>query len=153
MAQTVTPLPSERQPIFLERNLRVVPPTQYRRTGPILQAATILRIGFSVAPIIAGIDKFFHSLVDWDQYLAPQINNLLGGQGHGFMLMAGVIEIIAGLGVAVKPKIFGYVVSAWLLGIVVNLLISGQYYDIALRDFGLCLGAFALARLSQGLEQ
>jgi len=116
---------------------------------PSYQAYQILHLAFTVAPLVAGLDKFFHLLVNWDQYLAPFINNLVGGHGHTFMLAVGVIEIIAGLGVAWKPRIFGYVVAAWLLGIVVNLLLTGHYFDIALRDFGLALGALALARLSQ----
>jgi len=120
---------------------------------PAHQAYQILRLGFTVAPIVAGADKFFHLLVNWDQYLAPFINNLLGGHGHEFMLAVGVIEIVAGIGVALKPRIFGYVVTAWLLGIVVNLLLTGQYFDIALRDFGLALGALALARLSQEFDR
>jgi hypothetical protein len=113
------------------------------------QAYQILHLGFTVAPILAGADKFFHWLTNWDQYLAPFINNLLGGHGHEFMLAVGAIEVVAGIGVAWKPRIFGYVVAAWLLGITVNLLLTGQYFDIALRDFGLALGALALARLSQ----
>ena len=115
---------------------------------PSHQAFWILRIGFTVAPILAGLDKFFHILTDWDKYLAPFVSNLVGGRGHEFMLVAGVIEVAAGIGVLLKPRIFGYVVAAWLLGIVVNLLMIGGYYDIALRDFGLALGALALARLS-----
>jgi hypothetical protein len=117
------------------------------------QAYKILQLGFVVAPVVAGLDKFTHLLVDWDKYLAPLVNNLLGGHGHEFMLAVGVIEIIAGIGVALKPRIFAYVVSAWLLGIVINLLLTGQYFDIALRDFGLALGALALARLSQEFER
>jgi hypothetical protein len=113
------------------------------------QAYQILHIGFVVAPILAGIDKFLHLMVNWDQYLAPFVNRVVGGHGHGFMLAVGAIEIIAGLGVALKPRIFAYVVAAWLLGIVVNLLLIPGYYDIALRDFGLFLGALALGRLSQ----
>ena len=117
------------------------------RADPVRQAHTILRVGFTAAPIIAGADKFTHLLVDWDKYLAPQIAAIVGN-GHMFMLIVGVIEIVAGIGVAIWPRIFGYVVCLWLLGIVLNLLIGGFYYDIALRDFGLSLGALALARLS-----
>ena len=109
----------------------------------------ILHLGFTVAPIVAGLDKFFHLLVNWDQYLPAFVNNLTGGQGHALMLVAGVIEIVAGLGVWFKPKIFAYVVSAWLLLIIVNLLLVPGYFDVALRDFGLALGALALGRLSQ----
>ena len=118
------------------------------RSGPAYQAYQILHVAFTVAPIIAGIDKFLHVLVNWDQYLAPVVNRMLGGHGHTFMLVVGVIEIVAGLGVAFMPKIFGYVVCAWLLGIIVNLLLVPGYYDIALRDLGLALGALALARLA-----
>jgi hypothetical protein len=112
------------------------------------QAFQILRIGFTVAPILAGLDKFFHVMVDWDKYLSPAANNVLGGYGHQFMLAAGVIEIVAGIGVFLKPRIFGYIVAAWLLGIIVNLLSIPGYFDVALRDLGLMLGALALARLS-----
>jgi len=116
---------------------------------PAHQAYQILKLGFTVAPIVAGLDKFFHLLVNWDQYLPASVNNLTGGRGHQLMLAAGVIEIVAGIGVALKPRMFAYVVSAWLLLIVVNLLLIPGYFDVALRDFGLALGALALARLSQ----
>ncbi len=115
---------------------------------PAYQAYQILRFGFTVAPIVAGLDKFFHILVNWDQYMPAFVNNLTGGHGHELMLGAGVIEIIAGIGVWFMPKIFAYVVSAWLLMIVVNLLLIPGYFDVALRDFGLALGAFALGRLA-----
>ena len=121
--------------------------------SPSYQAYQILRAGFTVAPIVAGLDKFFHLLVNWDQYLPAFVNNLTGGHGHELMLAVGVIEIVAGLGVALKPRIFAYVVSAWLLLIVVNLLTIPGFFDVALRDFGLSLGALALARLSQGYDQ
>jgi hypothetical protein len=117
------------------------------------EAYQILRLGFIVAPILAGLDKFFHLLVNWDQYLPPFVNNLTGGDGHELMLAVGVIEIAAGLGVWFKPKVFAYVVSAWLLLIVINLLMIPGYFDIALRDFGLSLGALALARLSQEFDR
>jgi hypothetical protein len=116
---------------------------------PSYQAYQILRLGFTVAPIAAGLDKFFHLLVNWDQYLPPFVNNLTGGHGHELMLVAGVIEVIAGIGVWFMPKIFAYVVAAWLLLIIVNLLMIPGYFDVALRDFGLALGALALGRLSQ----
>jgi len=117
------------------------------------QAYQILRLGFTVAPIVAGLDKFFHLLVNWEQYLPSFVNKLVGGHGHELLLAAGVIEIIAGIGVAVKPAIFAYIVSAWLLLIVANLLMIPGYYDVALRDFGLALGALALARLSRGVDR
>ena len=122
-------------------------------SGPAYEAYQILRVGFIVAPIVAGLDKFFHVLVNWEQYLPPFVNRMVGGHGHELMLVAGVIEIIAGLGVFFKPKVFAYVVSAWLLLIVVNLVMIPGYYDVALRDFGLALGAFALARLSQEFDR
>lgn len=120
---------------------------------PSYQAYQILRLGFTVAPIVAGLDKFFHFLVNWDQYLPSFVNNLTGGHGHQLMLVAGVIEIVAGIGVALKPKIFAYVVAAWLLMIVINLLLIPGYFDVALRDFGLFLGALALARLSHEFDR
>ena len=116
------------------------------------QAYFILLFGFTVAPILAGLDKFLHLLVNWDQYLPGIVNRLVGGHGHELMLAVGVIEIVAGIGVAVKPKIFAYVVAAWLLLIILNLLAIPGYFDIALRDLGLCLGALALGRLSQNFD-
>ena len=117
-------------------------------SSPAYQAYQILHIGFTVAPLLAGLDKFLHLLTNWDQYLAPVVNNTLGGRGHQFMLVVGVIEMVAGIGVLLKPKIFGYVVGLWLLGIIVNLLLIPGFFDVALRDLGLSLGAFALARLA-----
>lgn len=117
--------------------------------SPAYQAYQILHIGFTVAPIVAGLDKFFNLLVNWEQYLPPFVNNMTGGNGHLLMLIVGVIEIIAGIGVFIKPKIFAYVVAAWLGLIIVNLLLIPGYFDVALRDFGLMLGAIALGRLSQ----
>lgn len=114
---------------------------------PAYQAYQILRFGFTVAPILAGLDKFFNLLTYWEQYLSPTFNVL--GNANNVMMAVGVIEIIAGLGVWFKPKIFSYIVAAWLLGIIVNLLLLGNYYDVALRDLGLLLGALALARLSE----
>jgi hypothetical protein len=123
--------------------------SESRASSPAYQAYQILHIGFTAAPIIAGLDKFFHVLVNWDQYLAPFIAHLSPIGGHGLMLAVGVIEVIAGLLVAVKPRIGAFVVALWLLGIIVNLLILSGYYDVALRDFGLMLGALALGRLSE----
>lgn len=120
---------------------------------PDYQAYQILHFAFVVAPVVAGLDKFFHFLVNWDQYLPPVVNRMAGGHGHELMLVAGVVEIIAGIGVAFKPKVFAYVVSAWLLLIVINLLMIPGYFDIALRDFGLSLGALALARLSHQFDR
>ena len=122
-------------------------------SSPAHQAYQILHVGFTVAPIVAGLDKFFNLLVNWEQYLPRFVNDLLGGRGHYFMLAVGVIEIIAGLGVAFKPKIFAYVVAAWLLLIIANLLLIPGYFDVALRDFGLALAALALARLSREFDR
>ena len=116
---------------------------------PGYQAYQILRLAFIVAPILMGLDKFLGVLVNWDQYLSAFANNVLGGYGHEFMYVVGVIEIIAGIGVLLKPKIFAYVVAAWLGLIIVNLLMIPGYFDVALRDFGLLLAALALGRLSQ----
>jgi uncharacterized membrane protein YphA (DoxX/SURF4 family) len=112
------------------------------------QAFMLLRIGFALAPILFGLDKFFNVMVDWPGYLAPWINDIVPGTAQQFMYFVGVTEIIAGLAVAIKPRYGAYVVAAWLAGIVVNLLTFSGYYDIALRDFGLLLGALALARLA-----
>ena len=113
------------------------------------QAFLILRFGFTVAPILAGLDKFLDFLVDWDKYLSPMANNVLGGYGHQFMMVVGVVEIIAGIGVALKPRVFAYIVAIWLLLIIINLLSIPGYYDIALRDLGLLLAALALGSLSK----
>jgi hypothetical protein len=118
-------------------------------TRPAYQAYEILHVGFAALPILAGGDKFFHFLVNWDQYLAPFVTRVLPVEGHTFMLAVGVIEIAAGLLVAFWPRVGAYVVMLWLWGIIVNLLMIPGFYDIALRDFGLSLGALALARLSQ----
>jgi len=121
--------------------------------NPTYQAYQILHFGFTVAPIIAGLDKFLHLLVNWDQYLPATVNNMLGGHGHEFMYAVGVIEVVAGIGVFLKPKIFAYVVSAWLFLIIVNLLLIPGYFDVALRDLGLALGALALGRLSSTFDK
>jgi hypothetical protein len=117
--------------------------------SPAYQAYKILHVAFVIAPVAAGLDKFFHVLVNWDMYLAPVVARLSPIGGHNLMLVVGVVEIIAGILVALKPRIGAYVVCAWLLGIVINLLIIPGFFDIALRDFGLALGALALGRLSQ----
>jgi hypothetical protein len=112
------------------------------------QAFLLLRTVFTVAPVLFGLDKFFGLLTDWEGYLAPQIDGLVPGTAHQAMLAVGVVEILAGVLVAVLPHLGGYVVAAWLAGIIVNLLLIGGFYDIALRDFGLLVGALALARLA-----
>jgi uncharacterized membrane protein YphA (DoxX/SURF4 family) len=114
------------------------------------QAFWLLRIAFTVAPILFGLDKFFNWSVDWPDYLAGWVNNIMPGSGQDFMHVVGGIEIFAGLLVLFAPRIGAFVVAAWLGGIVVNLLTVNppQYYDIALRDFGLMLGALTLGRLA-----
>ena len=116
------------------------------------QAYRLLRFAFAAAPILAGLDKFANVMTDWTDYLAPQITQVTTIPAATFMMIVGVIEVIAGIGVAVRPRVFGYVVAAWLAGIIVNLLLLGQYFDVALRDLGLALGALALARLSEVYE-
>ena len=112
------------------------------------QALVLLRTVFTIAPIAFGLDKFLELLTDWEQYLAPWVNDLTPGTAHQAMLAVGVVEILAGLLVAVRPDIGGYVVAAWLGGIIVNLVSMGEYLDVALRDVGLLVGALALARLA-----
>ena len=124
-----------------------------RLSNPAFQAFTLLRIGFTVAPVLFGLDKFLDWLVDWRIYLAPEINDLVPGNAHQAMLAVGVIEIVAGLLVAVRPKFGGYLVAAWLGGIITNLLLQADYYDIALRDFGLLLAALTLARLATTFDR
>jgi uncharacterized membrane protein YphA (DoxX/SURF4 family) len=119
---------------------------------PTYQAYQILHVGFTVAPILFGLDKFFNFMVEWDKYVAPWVVRIVGN-AHGFMLVVGIVEIIAGLAVALKPRWGGYIVALWLLGIIFNLLTYPGFYDIALRDFGLLLAALALARLSQRYSQ
>jgi uncharacterized membrane protein YphA (DoxX/SURF4 family) len=112
------------------------------------QAFLLLRTVFTVAPIVFGLDKFFNLLTDWEAYLAPWINDLVPGSADTAMLLVGVVEIVAGVVVAVRPRFGGYLVAAWLTGIIVDLVSQGRYYDIALRDFGLLVAALALARLA-----
>jgi uncharacterized membrane protein YphA (DoxX/SURF4 family) len=119
------------------------------RSDPAYQAFTLLRIGFTVAPILFGLDKFANVMVNWSQYLAPWINDIVPGSADQFMYAVGVIEIVAGIVVALRPRYGAYLVAAWLGGIIFNLLTYSGYYDIALRDFGLMLGALTLARLSE----
>jgi hypothetical protein len=116
--------------------------------SPAYQAYLILRTGFVVAPILFGLDKFTNLLADWTTYLAPAIDRLVPGSAHTAMLAVGVVEVVAGLVVAVRPKVGGDLVAAWLAGIIGNLLLLGSHYDVALRDLGLLLGALALARLA-----
>jgi hypothetical protein len=116
--------------------------------NPAFQAFWLLRLGLTVAPILFGLDKFAHVLVDWDIYLAPEFSDLFNADPHTLMYFVGAIEIVAGLVVLLRPRFGGYLVAAWLGGIIVNLLMMADFYDIALRDFGLLLAALTLARLA-----
>lgn len=117
--------------------------------APAYQAFRLLQVGFAAVPIIAGLDKFTNLLVNWSEYLAPFIGEIVAPAV--FMPIVGVVEIVAGIGVAIRPRIFAYVVALWLLGIAANVILAG-YYDIALRDLGLALGALTLGLLSQAFD-
>ena len=113
------------------------------------RAYLLLRTVFTIAPIAFGLDKFFNLLTDdWAVYLAPWVNDIVPGTAHQAMLAVGIIEIVAGLVVAIAPRFGGPLVAAWLAGIIVNLITMGEYYDIALRDFGLLVAALALTLLA-----
>lgn len=118
------------------------------RTEPAYGAFLMLRVGFTVLPVVFGLDKFTNILTSWEAYLAPWIVNLLPVSAHTAMLGVGVIEVVAGVLVALKPRYGAYVVALWLAGIVVNLLTYSGYYDVALRDVGLLLAALTLGRLA-----
>ena len=125
-----------------------------RLGNPAYQGYVLLRAAFTAAPILFGIDKFFNWMVDWPDYLAPWLNDIAPGNGQDFMYFVGVVEIAAGIMVALAPRLGAYVVAAWLAGIIVNLLTADAptYYDIALRDFGLLLAALTLGRLAQAFH-
>lgn len=122
-------------------------PTVAPQTTRSLTAYRILRVGFTVAPILFGLDKFTNLMTDWTQFLPEFVTNVISG--GAVMAVVGVVEIIAGIGVWLRPKIFAYVVAAWLGVIIITLIIVGGFWDIALRDFGLLLGALALGQLAQ----
>ena len=130
MVTTTTPVRAHRSDVGAER------------------AYLLLRTVFTVAPIAFGLDKFAELLTDWEQYLAPWINDLVPGSAHQAMLAVGVIEVVAGLVVALAPRYGALLVAAWLAGIIVNLVTMGEFYDVALRDVGLLAGALALWRLA-----
>jgi uncharacterized membrane protein YphA (DoxX/SURF4 family) len=119
-----------------------------RRSDAAYHAYLLLRVGFTVLPILFGIDKFTNALVNWDTYLAPWIDRIAPGDARQFMYFVGAVEIVAGLVVLLKPRYGSWLVAAWLAGIVVNLFTYSGYYDIAMRDFGLMLAALTLARLA-----
>ena len=119
-----------------------------RPTSGAERAFLLLRAVFTVAPILFGLDKFAGVMTDWEKYLAPWINDLVPGSAHQAMLVVGVVEVVAGIAVAVAPRYGALLVAGWLAGIIVDLLTLGGYGDIALRDFGLLVGALALAALA-----
>ncbi|WP_006240968.1 DoxX family protein [Mycolicibacterium tusciae] len=121
---------------------------QRARSDPAYAAFLVLHIGFTVLPIVFGVDKFTSKLVNWESYLAPWIVDLAPISAHQVMLVVGVIEIVAGISVAIKPRYAAYIVAAWLAGIIVNLLSYPGFYDVALRDFGLLLAALTLGGLA-----
>ena len=125
------------------------PTSSALRRDPAAQAFTLLRIAFTVAPILFGLDKFAEVMIsDWTKYLAPEFDDLIPGSASDAMHVVGAVEIAAGLVVAVVPRFGGLLVAGWLGGIIVSLLLVGGYADIALRDFGLLLGALTLSRLA-----
>jgi hypothetical protein len=126
-----------------------IPSLNVLRTDPVTQAFMLLRIGFTVAPILFGLDKFAEVLFDnWPAYLASEFNDILPGSAQDAMYIVGVVEILAGVVVFIAPRFGGLLVAGWLAGIIVSLLLVGGYGDIALRDFGLLLGALTLSRLA-----
>jgi hypothetical protein len=131
-----------------------IPSADALRRDPAAQAFTLLRVAFIVAPILFGLDKFAEVLTnDWTKYLAPEFNDLIPGSAQDAMYIVGVIEIAAGLVVALMPRFGGLLVAGWLGGIIINLLLVGGYGDIALRDFGLLIGALALSRLASAYPE
>ena len=123
-------------------------PGMSRLAGPSHQAFILLRTVFTIAPILFGLDKFTNILADWTIYLAPAASAVIPVPAQTFMYGVGIVEIIAGIVVAVRPRWGSLLVAAWLLGIIVNLLVLGAFFDVALRDFGLLVGALALNRLA-----
>jgi hypothetical protein len=122
-------------------------------SNSVLRAFWVLRITFTIVPIIAGVDQFTDKLVNWEMYLAPLASRILPIPAHKIMMIAGAAEIIAGLIVAFAPRIGGWIVAIWLWLIIINLLVAAGFYDNALRDVGLSLGAVALALLGAGLRR
>ncbi|MGZ3448543.1 MAG: hypothetical protein ACXVEF_03035 [Polyangiales bacterium] len=131
----------------------VRPVSQTRTRSPAREAFEVLHWGFVALPVIAGLDKFTHLLANWDNYLSPTFARLSPLTPHNTMLAVGVIEVVAGLIVALRPKIGAIVVAGWLAAIIVNLALKGGFYDVALRDFGLILAAVALSRLATAKDR
>jgi hypothetical protein len=125
------------------------PSVSLLRSDPVAQSFLLLRVAFVAAPILFGLDKFAEVMIsDWPKYLAPEFNDIIPGSAQDAMYIVGGVEILAGLVVLVAPRFGGLLVAGWLAGIIVSLLLVGGYADIALRDFGLLLGALTLARLA-----
>jgi uncharacterized membrane protein len=124
-------------------------PGQTLASDPGRQAFLLLRTVFTIAPIVVGLDKFTHLLTDWTMYLAPVATAVVPLPAQTIMYIVGVVEVAAGIAVAVRPRFGSILVAVWLLGIIINLLVLGSFFDVALRDFGLLVGALALNRLSQ----
>jgi len=115
--------------------------------SPEVTAFRILRLGFTVAPVLFGLDKFFNLMTDWSRYLPGFVTDATSGSV--VMSVVGIVEIAAGIGVWLRPKIFAYVVAAWLGLIIITLIVAGGFWDVALRDFGLLIGATALGQLAR----
>ena len=130
-----------------------IPKPDVLRRDPTAQAFMLLRIAFTVAPILFGLDKFAEVMIDnWPKYLATEFNDIIPGSAQDAMYIVGAVEIVAGLTVLVSPRFGGLLVAGWLAGIIVSLLLVGGYADIALRDFGLLLAALTLARLASAFS-
>jgi hypothetical protein len=153
MAVTRPPEPAATQPQAVTLNGGAAVTGRGDYSDPRYQAFQLMRVAFTVAPIVFGLDKFFNVLVDWPVYLAPWIDDIAPGSGQEFMYFVGATEIAAGFLVALRPRWGAYVVAAWLGGIILNLVTLSGYYDVALRDFGLLLGALALARLASAYDR
>jgi hypothetical protein len=128
------------------------PPPSYSLHDPAYQAFMLLRTAFTVAPIAFGVDKASNLLTDWQRYLPPTIDQLVPGTAYQLMLVVGLVEVIAGVLVGLRPQLGAYLVAGWLAGIILNLLLIPGFYDVALRDFGLLVAALALARLAQAFR-
>ena len=124
-----------------------------KETTQVERVISILRWTYGLVPIAAGADKFAHLLTNWDQYLAPVVTDIIPLQPHTFMSIVGIVEIVAGIIVLTKPKIGSLIVGLWLIGIAINLLLTGKYFDIAVRDTVMAIGAFSLFMLLEGREK
>src|SRR4051795_3236049 len=146
MLAMTSPLPALLRPIPFPSRARV-------SADPVAQSFLLLRIAFTVAPILFGIDKFAKVLTDdWTRYLSSEFNSIIPGSAQDAMYMVGVVEVVAGLVVLIAPRFGGLLVAGWLGGIILNLLLVGGYGDIALRDFGLMLAALTLTRLASAYD-